>query len=99
MIVETDEVLSPDEEVIHDQYKIIERLKEQLEECKKKVHVLNEANMKLENMVGKLCEQLKEANEIVKKCSSYCSVGCYYDVRDEEMALDSKIYLKKWSVK
>lgn len=89
---QTDEVLSPDEEVIHDQNKRIEQLKQ-------KVHILNEANMKLENTVGKLCEQLQEANGIIKKCASYCSVGCYYDVRDEEMSLDSTMYLEKWGVK
>lgn len=85
-------ILSPDEEVIHDLNKRIELLKQ-------KVHVLNEANMKLENTVGKLCEQLKEANAIIKKCASYCSAGCYYDVRDEEMALDSKMYLERYGVK
>jgi predicted nucleic acid-binding Zn-ribbon protein len=59
----------------------------QLEECKKKTHILNEANMKLENMVGKLCEQLKEANKIIKKLykESGNPIGCDY--------------LKKWGVK
>lgn len=33
MIFDTDEVLSPDEEVIHDQNKRIERLQEQLKEA------------------------------------------------------------------
>lgn len=39
---------------------------ETLDEYKQKVHILNEANMELENTVGNLCEQLNEANEVIK---------------------------------
>lgn len=49
--------------------------------------------------VERLQEQLNDANEVIKKCADYCSVSCYYDERDEEIALDSKAYLKKWGVK
>lgn len=60
---------------------------------------LPDTNVFYATIIATLNEQLKEANEIIKKCAEYCSVGCYYDERDEEMALDSKFYLKKWSVK
>lgn len=69
---QTDEVLSPDEEVIHDQNKRIEQLKQ-------KVHILNEANMKLENTVGKLGEQLQEAEEALKGFCNGCSILCSSD--------------------
>lgn len=52
-----------------------------------------------DEQIERLQEQLKEANAIIKKCADYCTVGCYYDERDEEMALDSKTYLEKWGVK
>jgi len=35
-------------------------------ELEKKVHILNEANMKLENELGHLQEQLHEANEVIR---------------------------------
>lgn len=78
---DTDEILSPDEEVIHDQNKTIERLQ----------------------------EQLKEANEVIKKYSNFNNwdgddkdqhcmiyfvgedIGCGWSI-----AYD---YLKKWGVK
>ena len=44
---DTDEILSPDEEVIHDQNKIIERLQEQLIEANKLIkdfHEMHEFN-------------------------------------------------------
>ena len=36
--------------------------------------------LKAENK--RLQEQIKEANDIIKRCAEYCSVGCYYDQRD-----------------
>lgn len=38
----------------------------QLEEYKQKVHILNEANIKLENTIGKFGEQLEEANNVIR---------------------------------
>lgn len=75
-------ILSPDEEVIHDQNKRIELLKQ-------KVHVLNEANMKLENMIGKLYEQLQEANEVIESLRTYD-----FTVDDE----NAERYQVKWNV-
>ena len=40
MIFDTDEILSPDEEVIHDQNKRIERLQEQLKEANEVIESL-----------------------------------------------------------
>lgn len=37
-----------------------------INELVQKIHILNEANMSLENTVGKLGEQLNEANKVVK---------------------------------
>ena len=78
-------------------------------ELEKKVHILNEANMKLENELGHfddlskkvehLQEQLKEANEVIKD----------YDGFSVELTTDGKyarnnpnsarLYLTKWGVK
>ena len=63
----------------------------QLEECKKKVHILNEASMKLENTVGKLCEQLNDANEVIKWC-----VRSSWSGNQEEDDFDR--YCVKWEV-
>lgn len=50
------------------------------DELVQKIHILNEANMKLENTVGKLCEQVNEANKIIKKLykESGNPIGCDY---------------------
>lgn len=45
-------------------YECIELKKENVE-LVQKIHILNEANMNLENTVGELGEQLKEANELL----------------------------------
>lgn len=74
-------------------------------ELEKKVHILNEANMKLENELGHfadisktiehLQEQLKEANEVIKNMK-LCTDDKYdYDC----VAEDVDIYLEKWGVK
>lgn len=68
-------------------------------ELVQKIHLLNEANMKLENTVGKLCEQLKEANYAIKHYK-YCSSG--FKVDKEGSVIDKFIarsYLDKWGVK
>ena len=67
-------------------------------ELEKKVHILNEANMKLENELGhfadlskkveRLQEQLKEANEVI------LLANCVVDAYDE---IDK--YLEKWGLK
>ena len=41
------------------------------DELTEKVHILNEANMNMENTVGKLCEQLNEANEVIEKYGQF----------------------------
>ena len=69
-------------------------------ELEKKVHILNEANMKLENELGhfadlskkveRLQEQLKEANELLKSLTPL-------DRWQDDSNVNS--YLEKWSVK
>jgi hypothetical protein len=48
-------------------------LEKENSELVQKIHILNEANMSLENTVGKLGEQLNEANKVVKfYADSFC---------------------------
>lgn len=54
-------------------------------DLEKKVHILNEANMYLENVIGKLCEQLKEANEIIANFRTYDFT------RDDELAEEYQV--------
>ena len=85
-------------------------------ELEKKVHILNEANIKLENELGhfadlskkveRLQEQLKEANEVIKKYAYPKSV-CKSIIENQEVweviaytePKEGLDYLKKWSVK
>lgn len=64
-------------------------------ELEQKVHILNEANMNLENTVGKFGEQLKEANEVIENMKLCMDDKYDYDC----VAEDVDIYLKKWGVK
>ena len=57
------EVLAPVPE--YNQFPQLVKKVEALDEYKQKVHILNEANMELENTLGNLCEQLKAANEFM----------------------------------
>ena len=62
----TDEILSPDEEVIHDQNKTIECLQEQLKEKQQELQIRINDNA---DMYAKLCNalmQLEEANDVIK---------------------------------
>lgn len=81
----------------------------QLEEYVQKVHILNEANMKLENTVGKFGEQLEEANDLLK--GLYDASPCQFDhlgYCQEHGSTDGnyicvqgelKEYLERWGVK
>lgn len=77
------DILSPDEEVIHDQNKMIESLQEQLKETQQELQIRINDNA---DMYAKLCNalmQLEEANNIIKQY-------CFYEY--------GKPYLKKWGV-
>ena len=62
------------------------------DELVQKIHILNEANMKLENTVGKLSKQLNDANKLIKWCMRSSWSG-----NQEEDDFDR--YCKFWGVK
>ena len=85
-------------------------LENQIADLSKKVHILNEANMKLENELGqfadasktieRLQEQINEANEIITDLSEYPPINI--STRELSSALNrynAKKYLEKWGVK
>lgn len=75
-------------------YECIELKKENVE-LVTKCHILNEANMNLENTVGELGEQLKEANEVIKNMKL-----CMDDKYDYDCVAEGvDVYLEKWGVK
>lgn len=67
-------------------------LLKKIEELEQKIHILNEANMNMENTIGKFGEQLNEANELLWKIQDCREDREYYS----EQAYN---YLEKWGVK
>lgn len=76
-------------------YECIELKKENVE-LVQKIHILNEANMNLENTVGKFGEQLKEANEVIKH---YANGTIYLFPTWCNGSFEANNYLEKWDVK
>ena len=78
-------------------------------ELEKKVHILNEANMKLENEFGhfadlskkveRLQEQVSEANEVIKECKRLIKRDGVLTSTEGAMNEILKDYLSKWGVK
>lgn len=63
----------------------------QFVELTEKVHILNEANMNLENIIGNFAKQLKEANDALKQIA---------DTRNFQHGHKfAQSYIKKWGIK
>ena len=85
----------------HDGYKTPKEI-----ELEKKVHILNEANMKLENELGHLAdlskkvellqEQLKEARHTIYCIANTDGSDCKTIL--ETIIRDAKLYLEKWGI-
>lgn len=85
MIFDTDEVLSPDEEVIHDQNKKIERLQEQLKD----------ANEVIKYYANSFCgDKQKDGTYLI--CTRENDCGRVEITYNPNIA---KSYLEKWGVK
>lgn len=67
-----------------------------INELVQKIHILNEANMSLENTIGKLGEQLNEANKVIKH---YANGTIYLFPTWYNGSFEANNYLEKWGVK
>lgn len=72
------------------------QLEQENAELVQKMHILNEANMNLENTVGKFGEQLNEANKVIKH---YANGTIYLFPTWCNGSFEANNYLEKWGVK